>query len=158
MSSNLPGGSNKKDNLEPFGDIMKSMNGFFQEKPIKGFLQSIDEFFKTPFPFHSLAVDMVEKENEYLITAELPGIKREQIQIDVYANYLTISVNSNDVIIEENEKSSSYSKQQTVQKSSRTISLPHPINEKQVKASYQNGLLKISIPKQKGKRIQIEND
>ncbi|WP_075982092.1 Hsp20/alpha crystallin family protein [Bacillus massilinigeriensis] len=164
MSSNLPGNSNypesskKNNDHEPFGDLMKTMNGFFLEKPVKGFLQSIDEFFKTPFPFQGFAVDLIEKENEYIVQAELPGVKREQIHIDVYSNYVTISVNSQDIIIEENEKNSYYSKQKTIQKASRTISLPHHINEKQVKATYQNGLLLIRIPKQKGKRIPIGDE
>ncbi len=40
----------KKPNPEPFGELVKSMNDFFNEKPVRGFLQSIDDFFKTPFP------------------------------------------------------------------------------------------------------------
>ncbi|WP_318508604.1 hypothetical protein [Bacillus sp. T3] len=38
------------NNNERFGDIIRQMNQFFQER--KGILQSIDEFFRTPFPIH----------------------------------------------------------------------------------------------------------
>ena len=52
MSSMLPSDQKPKqdEDPEPFGELMKSMNDFFNEKPIKGFLQSIDDFFKSPFP------------------------------------------------------------------------------------------------------------
>lgn len=158
MNKNLPGGSNKNETTEPFGNLMNSIDSFFQEKPIKGILQSIDECFKAPFPFHSFSVDLIEKEKEFIISAELPGVKKEQIQIDLFSNYVTISVHSKNEFIEENEKSNFYSKQQSSQKASRTLSLPFPINEKQVKANYQDGLLQISIPKQQGKRIEIDRD
>jgi len=47
-------------------------------------------------------------------------------------------------------------KQTSIKKSIRSIPLPQPIDENKVKASYQNGLLKIRIPKQKGKQIKID--
>ncbi len=148
---------NREENNEPFGDLMKSMNHFFQERPVKGFLQSIDEFFKNPFPYSpAFQVDLKETVSEYMITAELPGINREQIQLDVLENYITISIHSNELFTEEDEKGSIIKRRQSMQKSTRTIPLPQLINERSVKASYKNGLLKIRIPKQKGKQILIE--
>ncbi len=139
------------------GDFVKSMNHFFNERPVKGFLQSIDEFFKSPFPFHAtFHVDVRETTEEHIITAELPGVKREQIQLDILDNYVTISVQSNEMFTEEDEHQKIMRRRQTMQKSSRTIPLPQPIIENKVKASYQNGLLKIRIPKQKGKHIKID--
>ncbi|MDZ5473214.1 Hsp20/alpha crystallin family protein [Bacillus sp. 31A1R] len=156
MSKNLSNGPNKRDRNEPFGDLIRTMNDFFQEKPVKGILQSIDEFFKTPFPpISSFPLDVVEMENEHIVTAELPGIKRENIHIDVLGNYLTISVKNGEIITEEDDINKTYRRKQTFQQMSRTVSLTHPINEKKVKASYQDGLLKVRIPKQKGKKIDI---
>lgn len=148
---------NKKGKNEQFGEIVKSMNQFFNEKPMKGFLQTMDEFFKNPFPLHSpFLVDVRETEDEHIITAELPGIKREQIHLDVLDNYVTISVQSHELYTEEDENQKIFKKRQSVQRSSRTIPLPQPIIESKVKATYQNGLLKIQVPKQKGKQITIE--
>jgi len=154
---------NEKNNLknkktEPFGELMKSMNDFFNEKPIRGFLQSIDDFFKTPFPpvaaFH---VETVETGNEYIISAELPGIKKEQIHLNIVGNYLTISVENNVLETEEDDKNQIYHRKFSRSQSSRTISLPQPINEKKIKASYRDGLLQIHIPQEKGKIIQLED-
>lgn len=158
MSSLVPNDKNsKKPRTDSFGDLMKTMNEFFHEKPIKGFLQSIDEFFKSPFPpganFH---VDTLETGNEYIISAELPGVKREQIQLNISGNYLTISVENKELETAEDEHNQIYRRKYLQQKSSRTISFPHTINEKNVKASYRDGLLKVRIPQEKGKMIEID--
>ncbi|MFE8702191.1 Hsp20/alpha crystallin family protein [Cytobacillus sp. FJAT-54145] len=156
MSSNLPSGPNKRNKHEPFGDLMKSMNDFFHEKPVKGFLQSIDDFFRTPFA--SFPIDVIEQENEIVVTAELPGIKKEQIYINVLDNYLTITVKNNEIVTEEDDVNRVYRRKQSMQQMSRSVGLSQPINESKVKASYQDGLLKIRIPRQKGKRINISTD
>lgn len=157
MLPNDKNNDSKKPVPEPFRDLMKSMNDFFTEKPIRGFLQSIDEFFKHPFPsgagFH---VDTLETGNEYIISAELPGVKKEQIQLNISGNYLTISIEDNQIEIREDDHNQFYSRKMMRQKSSRTISLPHAINEKNVKASYRDGLLQIRIPREKGKMIKID--
>lgn len=155
MSSNLPEKKPKKDR-EPFGDFIRSMNTFFHEKPVKGLLESIDEFFKNPFPNLSFPVDVVETNKEFIITAELPGIKRDQIQIDTIGNQLTISINNTEEISEEDDINHVYRRSHSIQRSSRTINLPVPIIEKQVKATYKDGLLQIRIPRRSGKSISIE--
>ncbi|MFE8695706.1 Hsp20/alpha crystallin family protein [Cytobacillus sp. FJAT-53684] len=151
--------NNNKGKNEPIGDLMKSMNQFFQEKPVKGFLQSMDEFFKNPFPSStsSFHVNVSETNDEHIISAELPGINKEQIQIDVLDNYVTITVLSTESMTEENEHQKTIKKQTSIKKSIRTVPLPQLINESKVKASYQNGLLQIRVPKQKGKQIMIDH-
>jgi HSP20 family protein len=155
MSSHLPENKHKK-NKEPFGEIMKSMNSFFTERPIKGLLESIDEFFKNPFTQLSFPVELTETNKEYIITAELPGIKKEQIQIDFMGNQLNISINNLEELAEFDEINHSYRRRHSIQKSSRFVNLPFPIDEKQVKASYKDGLLQIIIPRKSGKAIQID--
>jgi HSP20 family protein len=148
----------KKSKQEPFGDLFKSMNDFFHEKPIRGFLQTIDDFFKTPFPpSNTFHVDTIETKNEFVISAELPGIKREQIHLSFTGNYLTISIENNEMVTEEDEKNQFYHRRQWRSQSSRTITLPYQINEKKVKASYRDGLLQIRIPQEKGKMRNIED-
>jgi HSP20 family protein len=162
MSSLTPDNQNNKNNKnnkpEPFGELMKSMNSLFNEMPIRGFLQSIDEFFKSPFPpVSSFPVETTEKGNEYLISAELPGVKKEQIHLNVAGNYLTITVENNVLETEEDDKNQIFTRRFSKQQSSRTISLPQPINEKKIKASYRDGLLQIRIPQEKGKIIPLDD-
>jgi HSP20 family protein len=159
MSSMLPSNHNnpKKQKPEPFSELIKSVNGFFNEPPVRGFLQSIDDFFKSPFPpgaaFH---VETMENGKEYIINAELPGVKREQIQLNVQGNYLTISITNQELEMEEDEINQVLRRRQFHQQASRTIFLPQPINEKKIKASYRDGLLQVRIPQEKGRIINIE--
>ncbi|WP_338470716.1 Hsp20/alpha crystallin family protein [Niallia sp. XMNu-256] len=142
---------------DPFSELMKPLDAFFNEKPVKGFLQSIDQLFNKPFPFQSsFHVKTSETDSEYVLMAELPGVKKEQINIDVLERYLTISVQTEEQIITENDKGEIFSKQQSWGKSSQTIPFPQPINVNQVKASYENGLLRITVPKRKGKQVYLD--
>lgn len=158
MSSNFPVDPNKKEKPpQVLNGFMRSMNHFFQEKPVKNFLQQMDEFFSNPFPNLAFPVSVNETESATIIKAELPGINKEQIQLDIYDHYLTISINYEEIITEENTQTKTFRTSQTYKKSSRSIAFPHPIDEKKVRASYQNGLLTIKVPKQKGKKILIED-
>ncbi|MGG5253836.1 Hsp20/alpha crystallin family protein [Neobacillus sp. SM06] len=161
MSSMLPSDQNnqKKGKPEPFNELIKSMNNFFNEKPVKGFLQTIDDFFRSPFPPGSagaFSVKTIDNGEEYIVTAELPGIKKEQIHLDLYENLLTITVDNKQVSTEKDEVNNVFRQSQFWQQSSRTVSLPRPVKEKNVKAAYQDGLLEIRIRHDKGKTIQID--
>lgn len=135
------------------------MNSLFNEPPIRGFLQSIDEFFKTPFPFDGgFHVETVETDNEYIVSAELPGVKKEQINLNIVGNYLTISVENKELETTEDNHSRIYQRKFVQHHASRTISLPQSINEKRIKASYQNGLLQVRIPRDRGKVIEIDGE
>lgn len=148
--SNLPG------KPEPFGNWFKPFQELLNEPPVKGFLEDIDEFFRQPlFPQSSFHVDVQELGEKHLVTAALPGIKKEQIGIDILGKSLTISVKKQDILTEEDDNNKVYRRSESLQHSSRTISFPHPIDERKVKASYRDGLLEISIPKVKGKTIEI---
>lgn len=155
MSSHLPDKKNNSEK-EPFGQILKSMNQFFTERPMRGILETIDEFFKNPFSRLSFPVELVETKKEYIITAELPGIKRDQIQIDNIGNQLIISINNNEELSEADELNQVYRRRHSIQRSTRSISLPVNIDEKHVKAIYKDGLLQIIIPRKSGKSIQID--
>ncbi|WP_394238691.1 Hsp20/alpha crystallin family protein [Niallia oryzisoli] len=147
----------KNEGNDHFGELMRPINQFLNEKPVKGFLQQIDELFQKSFTFTpSINVDVVETEQDYRITSELPGIKREQIDIDIIDHYVTITVQSSESLTEEDENRVVVRRQHSMQRSSRTISLPQPINEKTVKASYKDGLLEIIVPKVKGRKIYLE--
>ncbi|WP_053360654.1 Hsp20/alpha crystallin family protein [Bacillus sp. FJAT-27251] len=144
-----------KQGGEPFGEWMKHFQHFFQEQPVRGVLQSIDDFFKQPFPYTSFPIDVRELKNEHIVTAELPGIKKEQISIDILGSNLTISVKHQDIYTEEDDANKVFRRSEHLQHSSRTIGLPFPIDEKKVKATYRDGLLKIMIPKLQGRKIDL---
>ncbi len=159
MSSMTPSDENNNKKFKPdqFKDFFRSMNDLFHEKPVKGFLQSMDEFFNSPFPSGGLPVQVRETEDEYIISAELPGVKKEQIHLNIVPNQLTISIENKEMETKEDHANHLFQKRVSQQRLSRTISLPVVINERLVKASYRDGLLTIRIPLVKGKTINIED-
>ncbi|BCB04487.1 Hsp20/alpha crystallin family protein [Bacillus sp. KH172YL63] len=140
-----------------FGDLMHTMNEFFHERPMRGMLQSIDEFFASSAnPFGSFPIDITETDDHYIVTAELPGVKKDQIHLDVFPQYMTISVSDRELFTEENEKQQIIRRRQSMKKSTRTIPFPRPVKEKNVRASHHDGLLTVEIKKDSGKRISID--
>ncbi|THE15131.1 Hsp20/alpha crystallin family protein [Bacillus timonensis] len=146
----------RKYDHESFGPLMKSMNEFFSQQPIKRLLDTIDDFFERPFPFASIPVEMYETDTELIISAEIPGIKKEQIDIEYSERYVTITVNHVEELEESNEKKQYYVKKHSYNKASRTVALPYPIHTNNLNASYVNGVLKIRIPKQRRRKIMID--
>lgn len=155
MAPNHPDRPKKHEALEQW---FKSVNQIMNEKPVKGILQTIDDFFRQPFPHSTFPVDVFETEKEYVVTAELPGVKKDQISLDVISNSLSISVDKSDITSEINDIEKTYRQSASLQRFSRTIPFSHPINERKIRASYNDGLLKVNVAKKLGKKIDITID
>lgn len=91
------------------------------------------------------AIDMFEEGNELVVKAELAGMKREDIKVELSGNMLTICGEKRGE--EKVERKDYYRVEQTYGSFSRTLELPEGVNPDQVKASYRDGLLEIRIPK-----------
>lgn len=98
----------------------------------------------------SLPVDIQEFDNEYKVKVEIPGIKKEDVNIELNKNYLTISAEKNEKTEEKDEKNKKYHKTEFRYGSySRTVYFPHEVNVNDANASVDNGVLTIEIPKLK---------
>lgn len=155
MATNHPDRPKRHEALEQW---FKSVNQLMQEKPVKGILQSIDDFFRQPFPNSPFNVGVQETEKEYIVTAELAGVKRDQISINIINNSLTILVNQTDVTSEVNDVAKMERHMASARQLSRTIPFSVPVNERKTRASYRNGLLEVKITKKQGKKIDILSD
>lgn len=101
-------------------------------------------------------VDVSETEKQFEVTAELPGMKKEDIDINMEGNVLTISGERRR---EQTEKSQNFRRVETSYgRFTRSLPFPDIINPDKIEAKYDNGLLHITIPKVKekaGKKIKI---
>lgn len=96
--------------------------------------------------------DIKEAPKEYIIHAELPGVKKEDINIDYMNNYLSISANRN---YENEEKKDNYIRRERSYGSvSRGFYISN-VNKDSIKAKFDNGVLTIELPK---KELTANND
>ncbi|HPY14934.1 MAG TPA: Hsp20/alpha crystallin family protein [bacterium] len=94
-------------------------------------------------------VDIEENENSYLFKAELPGVKKEDVSIEIDNKVLTISGEKKE---EREEKSGNvYRKESYSGSFSRSFTLPEHVNPDDADAKYENGILFLSIPKSEDK-------
>lgn len=128
---------------EPFGDMLSLreeiddlFNDFFRRVPSEG------------FPRESLwypAIDIQETEDSFELSAELPGMKKEDIRISFSDGRLTMEGERK---FEKEEKSKTFHRiERSYGKFKRIISMPREVEADKAKASYEQGILTISLPK-----------
>ncbi|EJR04930.1 MULTISPECIES: Hsp20/alpha crystallin family protein [Bacillus cereus group] len=141
----------KKDSSRPpVRNYLKQIDDFFEQTPLRGVIADLNHFFQKGNRLLTFPVDLYEVGDELVVTAELPGIQKEQIQIEIQSEYLKVSVKED--ILEETEEEEQtshnyYRRERSISEASRIIKLPYLINKKTAKASYQNGVLEIRAPK-----------
>ena len=140
----------KKDSSRPpVRNYLKQIDDFFEQTPLRGVIADLNHFFQKGNRLLTFPVDLYEVGDELVVTAELPGIQKEQIQIEIQSEYLKVSVKE-DILEETEEEQTShnyYRRERSISEASRIIKLPYLINKKAAKASYQNGVLEIRAPK-----------
>ena len=100
-------------------------------------------------------VDIVEDDNEYLIKAELPEVKKEDVKVTVQDDVLTIS---GERTFEKEEKGRKYHRMERAYGSfARSFTLPEDADGEKLAAEFKNGVLKVHLPKsEKAKPKSIE--
>jgi len=143
--------------LVPFrrrrGDLV---NSFFGGDFIDNFFNN--DFFPFSFLNSGIKADIKENDSEYIVEAELPGVNKDAIEVELRDNYLTISANHNEELNEERENY--IRKERRTGRISRSFYVEGVKNE-DVKASYNNGILRVVLPKtekgrSRGYRINID--
>lgn len=100
-------------------------------------------------------IDVEEKEQEFMVTAEIPGMQKKDIKISFENNYLTLSGEKKD--IRETKESNFYHRERTYGKFSRSIPIPVGVMLDKIEAEYEQGVLTVKIPKtEEAKPKQIE--
>jgi len=103
----------------------------------------------------SPAVDVVEKEGEFIVKAELPGIDRKDVKITVQNNVLTISGEKR--YSGEKEGQNYHRVERTYGSFRRSFTLPSTIASDRIEALYADGVLTLSLPKiEEAKPREIE--
>ncbi len=109
---------------------------FFNDFPFSASLQTRDHWMP--------AVDILEKDGNLVVRAELPGMEEKDIDLKLEGNVLTLKGERK---MEKDEKNSNYHRVESFYGSfSRSFTLPDTVDRDKIKAEYKNGVLSITIP------------
>ena len=116
----------------------------------------LDDFFDYPqksFSFRTsnanglMKTDIKENEKAFEVSIALPGVKKDDIEIELKDEYLTISATTSQKKDEGDEKSNYIRRERYYGSCSRSFYVGDAVTENDIKASYEDGILTLDIPK-----------
>ena len=105
------------------------------------------------FKSNLIKTDIHETDNEYLVEAELPGIPKENNQVTYEDGVLTISGQQQIDTVDEDKKGKLIRSERSSTSLRRQYLLEN-VKEDEIKASYSDGILKVTLPKDSNKEIK----
>ena len=130
-----------------FDDFFKDLGKGFWVKPVA--LPGEPEL--------TMKIDVKEDDKSYTVKADIPGVKKEDIQIDIDGDQVTLRAEAKQEKEEKNEEKTVYS-ERSYGLVSRSFTLPVDIDEEGAKAEYKDGVLNLVLPKKANgaaKRIAV---
>lgn len=130
-----------------FDSIHQELNNFLRDT----FMESM---FSHPLNLRKMAtwrpaIELKQNEKEYRVKVQLPGVNKEDIHIDLNNDYMTITAEIKDEKESKGESEKIHTSEFRYGKYIRTISFDNPIKSDNCNAEYKNGILMITLPKQK---------
>ena len=142
--------------ISPYRPSTEMSSSLFEEmlRPLSGWggRMAGTDLLRTP------NADVAESENEIRVMVELPGMKPEDIQLDLENNVLTISGQKKEE--RQEERDTWHLSERRYGKFSRSFVLPREVEPEQIAAHFEDGVLQVRIPKSeraRRRRIEIQN-
>jgi len=124
---------------DPFGDLDDMFKGLML-KPVR-----------LGHQVPEIKMDVKENNGAYTVRAEIPGVKKEDIKVDVEGNVVSISAEVKDEK-EQKQGERVIRSERYYGSMSRSFSLAHDVDEKTANAKYTDGVLELTLPKKSGSR------
>jgi len=141
------------DNWFPFFDVEKTLAEMDRMFDAVGRPLGLRSVPRGTFP----AINIYEQEDAAVLTAELPGVEPDDIELTVQNETLTLRGRRREA---HGEQDRVYRRERPQGEFMRTVTLPAPVNADKVKAEYRNGLLRVHMEKAaeaKAKKIEIHS-
>jgi len=106
----------------------------------------------------SIRMDVSETDNNYMVKADIPGVRKEDVDIQIDNNLVTIRAESKSEKEEKTGEGRYIRRERQQGYATRTFSLASPIDESRASAKYENGILELTLPKRVGssaKRLAV---
>lgn len=115
-----------------------------------------DDLFTNDFSRNNsvMKTDIVEKDGNYELDMELPGVKKEDIQMELKDGYLKVTAAHNSNTEDKDKEGKVIRKERVSGSYSRSFYVGEHVRTEDVKASFDNGELKITVPKEAPKQVE----
>lgn len=147
--ANIP----RRRSLSDLMNLRGDMDRFFGDA-----LRLFDEGYGEKFA-GAPPVDLEETENEFILSAEIPGIKKEDVNISISDNQVVLS---GEIYEEKEEQETNYRLKERIRgKFSRSFTLSNAVDSDKAEATYKDGILRLRMPKveeARPKQIPIKED
>jgi len=124
--------------FDPFNDLVDDL--------FKGFLVRPMGYERREAVAPRMKVDVAEKNGAYLVTAEIPGVKKEDIKISVDGAQVTLEAEIK-LEREASQDERVLHVERAYGKATRSFTLPQELDEAKVEAKYRDGVLELTLPK-----------
>ncbi|HEX7054982.1 MAG TPA: Hsp20/alpha crystallin family protein [Burkholderiales bacterium] len=128
--------------VSAFTDLERLFDDFFGRRWLRpfGWERPFGDFFDA-----GPNVDVIDRDDEVVVRAELPGYRKEDVEVSVSGNTLTLS---GETRREEREEKGSYYRAEIARGAfSRTLALPAEVDDAKARASMKDGVLELTLPK-----------
>jgi HSP20 family protein len=130
--------------LSPFEEMDRMFESFFPRRwmhPFHWEMSHLPEMTELKMP----KVDVIDRDTEIVVKAELPGVTKDDIDLSITDNTVTIKASTSH---EEKEENGNYYRCEISRGSfSRTVALPGDVDADSAKASFNDGILELTMPK-----------
>lgn len=127
--------------FEPFADLM-------QFDPVSGFDELLREFRSGAYPRQELPairLDVDETDQAYTVTADIPGVDKNDIKVEVDGNHVVISAERKQNT--EEKKGNTVRRERQWGQHYRAFTLQYPVDDTKAEAQYEHGVLRLTLPK-----------
>lgn len=143
-----------KDPELSFDSIHQELNNFLRDT----FMESM---FSHPLNLKKLstwrpAIELKQGEKNYAVKVQLPGVNKEDIHVDLNNDYMTVTAEIKEEKKDKGENEKIHTSELRYGKYIRTISFDNPIKTDGSVAEFKNGVLSITLPKQKVEKIKTK--
>ena len=148
-SSERPIQASTSRTLSPFEEMDRMFDAMFGRRHgwVQPFFQWPSWGAELPVPFEGRTpkVDVVDRDQEIVVKVELPGVKKEDLDVTVSDNNITIRARSR--YESKEEKGEYYRCEISRGEFARTLGLPSPVDADKAKAKFTDGILELTLPK-----------
>ncbi len=129
--------------------LTRSMEEFFEDFPPRRWMETFEPFgWKWPMGIdmeRSFRLDVIDRDKEFLVRGELPGVEKDDIEVTIAGDRLMIEAERE--FEEEDKKEEFYRHELGYGKFTRTIALPEEVDFEKIHAELKDGILNITLPK-----------